>query len=594
MIDYNANHHWSPLCRKEPKRRLSSLGTPFPYSKPIVILAILALAALGGGIFLETQSKKSVQSATTATEMPDPYFRANMLVPTYKYLSVQGAYIISENLRQIGIGADITLVGWGQPFGMPNQLGQTMAEDSTGRIFRGGFDLASDFPERFDLALWPRAPDILEEWSLTDYYHSPTSMSNGYPIDLLTLDELLNTMQNATDLLERRPLLLQALGQILWDIQAVTGIYDAYDPFALDVDIRNFDPDRWALGFPNLPEMYFASSNQTSFVYAGQHQRLRLNPAYSSDFSVFPRSSPYLPANYISNLVFSRTYELDRNLALKPIFAADFPVTISSDDLIPATGLTPDSPYFGKEGTPWGPNPTINSSQYNAHVEADDNSMFLLRLREEIPWQPGYGYTPEMKLNVTADDLVWTFSYLLNSELTGNYRDTWRELFGANFSEAIEKINSTTVKINLRGPLGDGQVANWFEALAIPPLPRHILDPTFNATPYGGKEGQTPDGTVIRSYRNQYDYRYNTGEGTNPVVSCGPYYVEGVDTKEETIDPMVQSRITLKKFSDWGGRGARSLWNDPQFMHNNIESYSYEVYGQWKEVKAAFLHQSLL
>jgi ABC-type transport system substrate-binding protein len=216
--------------------------------------------------------------------------------------------------------------------------------------------------------------------------------------------------------------------------------------------------------------------------------------------------------------------------------------------------------------------------------------MFLLQLRDGLPWQPGYGYSAEMKLNVTADDLIWTFFYYLNDELAGPHLSSWRRCFGTNYSKAIEKINETTVKINFHGPLGDGQVADWLEVLAIAPLPRHILDPAYppGAVSFGTYNiSFTPDGTAILPYSRHNEYRFNTGVGDTPVVACGPYYLESA-VSSEGYDRL----FTLKKFDDWGGRGAASLWNEEPFSKNNIETYRYMRYTHIEEVPLAFWDES--
>jgi ABC-type transport system substrate-binding protein len=198
-----------------------------------------------------------------------------------------------------------------------------------------------------------------------------------------------------------------------------------------------------------------------------------------------------------------------------------------------------------------------------------NKSIFLINLRTNIPWHPGWGYTIGQR-NVTVEDFQWTLGYLMDEELNSPYAKDVVDIYGANPGVAIEKINDTMFKLNLRGPLGNGQVADWLDACALCPLPRHVLDPTFDATPYGGGIGVTPDNTTITAYGNHTSYAFNTGE--KPVIGAGPYYFESWDDLE--------SIATLRKFDEWGGPwgSQTSLWDNPAYAGTNIDTYEVAVY----------------
>jgi ABC-type transport system substrate-binding protein len=158
----------------------------------------------------------------------------------------------------------------------------------------------------------------------------------------------------------------------------------------------------------------------------------------------------------------------------------------------------------------------------------------------------------------------------MDENLSSPYAQNLVDIYGTNPGVAIEKINDTMFKLNLRGPLGNGQVANWHDACALCPLPRHVLDPTFDATPYGGGIGITPDNTTIASYANHTNYAFNTGE--KPVIGAGPYYFESWHD--------VESIATLRKFEEWGGPSGiqTSLWDNPAYAGNNIDTYAVTIY----------------
>lgn len=560
----------------------------FPRVPPrtIAVLLILALITLSGGLFLTSQLGRNKRGAIAIEEpqLPEPYFNVKVLISRTNAYSYSAVRSLFENLPKIGIG-----VGWGSGYPGPSTV-RSMVQDSS------SWGLSSyDWHSDLTILRWPHDPP--GRWSFNDYYSFRPNGEYSYPINLTILDATLENIDAAATPEQRRISLLQAYNLTIWDIHAVTAIGETLNPFAVNADIRHFDADRWSLGLPNLAEMYYTSGNQTTFRFGSPNNPQNLNPALAFDYDVFwfPRDSSvggnvhYAP-DYVSQPIFSKLFEYNANLTLKPLLAAVYPLAIGANDLIPSSGLSQDSPYAGKEGTAWGPNSAINASRYNPFVTAANESMFLLRLRDGLPWQPGYGYTAEMQLNVTADDLIWTFFYYLNDELSSPHLSSWRTWFGTNYSKAIEKINETTVKINFHGSLGDGQVADWLEVLAINPLPRHILDPAY--TPgllnIGGQNiSLTPDRTMILPYSRHREYRFNTGAGDTPVVACGPYYLESV-VGSQSYDKV----FTLKKFDDWGGRGAASLWTEEPFSKNNIETYSYARYTHIEDVPLAFWDES--
>ncbi|MHA2500237.1 MAG: ABC transporter substrate-binding protein, partial [Candidatus Hodarchaeales archaeon] len=288
--------------------------------------------------------------------------------------------------------------------------------------------------------------------------------------------------------------------------------------------------------------------------------------------------NPALSTTYYDRLIHNPiqgwTYEYDANLSLQPVFAALNPIALGSNEtissLINLNTISNDSPYANATASStWGSNPNMNAAEYNPYKSSSDNSMFLINLRKDIPWHSGWGYEPGDR-HVTVEDFQWTLGYWIEPALASPLREVFAAIYGLNPAIAIQKLNDTTFKLNLRGPWGSGQVADWFDACALSPLPHHILDPSFDATPYGGGIGVTPDNTTIIGYANHTNYAFNTGE--KPMIGTGAYYFESWDD--------VESVVTLKKFDEWGGEwgSETSLWDNPAYNGSNIDTYAVDVY----------------
>jgi hypothetical protein len=348
------------------------------------------------------------------------------------------------------------------------------------------------------------------------------------------------------------------------------GIYQPANVYAVDRRLRGFDAFRWGQPNVHVQELSY-KDDQNTFIYACAARFMDLNPALS-DF--YYDSLIYQPTQ-------AGTYQRDARMILLPVLATSNPIKIGSnetvDSCIDLATISPDSPYAGATAeTAWGPNPTVDTAQFSPYKTATDKSMVLINLRVDIPWQPGWGYSLGQR-NVTVEDFQWTLGYWLNSELDSSGAQAFEDLYGNDPTQAIQKINATMFKLNLRGRLGNGHVSDWFEACALSPLPRHVLDPAFNATPYEGEVGVTPDGTKIAAYFDHRGYAYNTG--AKPPLGAGPYSFESWN---ETT-----SCATLKKFDQWGGYGTNSLWNDSRYAENNIDTYTVAVYPSKESAMAA-------
>jgi ABC-type transport system substrate-binding protein len=482
--------------------------------------------------------------SVSAADEPTAYFSLTLIAPTNNPARVQHAQVIKEEFWKIGIQADLVLVGW--DILIPRLFESVNFETYDGDGFDVGF------------VGWTGSP--LLPGAFRQFFHSAninkaSGASNYYPINDSNLDVVLDNMQAEVDFDQRREYVRQAMDTIIWDYHPVTGIYQVTNPYAIDADVTGFDPTRASFGAVTLPEMSFGSG-PSDFLFATNARFIDLNPIISSSYY----------DNLIFNPVFSSLYEQDADLIYRPVLADIYPIPVGSNQTLVETGvsvasISADSPWDGSDVTTvWGSNPNIDDASFNPNVTAEDRSMFLIRIRENIPWQPGYGYTLG-EYNVTADDFVWTISYLLNEDVPAPNLASAQAVYGTDYTQCIEKINETTFKINYAGPLGDGRVADWLPNLAIAPYPSHILDPAV---------GSTPDGTTVAAYADHRTYRYNTGQGTYPLVGCGPYTLESWDETGQLA--------RLEKFDDWGGYGANSLWSEAAYSANNIDVYGVTVY----------------
>ncbi|MFW9915482.1 MAG: ABC transporter substrate-binding protein [Candidatus Thorarchaeota archaeon] len=520
------------------------------------------LAFLTVGFLLYLMTANTAISAGTITQgSPPGYFQLTLIVPSNNPVRVQHVTAIANELWKIGIQADTMLISW-EPF--------------LSRVFESvNFD--SSAGDGFDIGFIGRMPgnSFLLPSLISQYYHSNridkvAGDNNWYPINHSRLDELCDLIDTERNFEERRKWVHEALKIILWDVHPVMGIYQPANVYALDYRLRYFDAFRWGLPNIHVQELSY-KDDQTVFRYASPARFTDLNPALSESFY---DSLIYQPTQ-------AGTYHRDARMILQPVLATSDPIRIGSNETVASSidlaTISPDSPYADTTAvTTWGPNPAVDTAQFNPYKTAADRSMFLINIRTDVPWQPGWGYSLGQR-NVTVEDFQWTLGYWLNNELSSPDAQTFKDLYGNDPTQAIQKINATMFKLNLRGRLGNGQVADWFEACALTPLPRHVLDPTFDATPYGGEVGVTPDGTKIAVYNAHRGYAYNTG--AKPPLGAGPYSFESWN--ETTIS------ATLKKFDQWGGYGTNSLWNDSRYSESNIGTYIVAVYPSKESATAA-------
>ncbi|MFX0067371.1 MAG: ABC transporter substrate-binding protein, partial [Candidatus Hermodarchaeota archaeon] len=148
-------------------------------------------------------------------------------------------------------------------------------------------------------------------------------------------------------------------------------------------------------------------------------------------------------------------------------------------------------------------------------------------------WHNGYGYT---NVSVTTEDINWIYRVLIRSDVINPKRAHFQDVFGTNGNNAFEIINSTTIRFHLRYPYAEA-----LELFNVPILPRHILDPSYNSSPYGGPGvGFTADGAPILPYSDWSLSDFNRGtRGSNftgpAVIGTGPFYFEALDSETHEV-----------------------------------------------------------
>jgi ABC-type transport system substrate-binding protein len=519
---------------------MSNVGEMTQRSLPFVLIFLFSLLS-----FNTTPILGNSQQETT----PE-YFHITLLASTTNPIQVQTAQVINQELWKIGIGSTLELVSSdallrGLLRGTPNEN-----ENKFGICF-------------IEETIWnPVSSSLLHQTYHSSRNSQNNLLANFFPMNSSALDSVLERMQAELDFETRREYVRQALNIIAWEEHPMMGLYQPVTSFAIDPALRGFDAFRWGGSHIHAAELYYEYSDQTEFRFAIGTRFANLNPALSESYY----------DDIVCQPTQASTYQRNAKMVLEPVLAATPPIAIGSNDTIDSvidiSTISADSPYFGATtGSTWGPNPNVDSTQHNPYKTKAEKSMFLINLREDIPWHPGWGYELGER-NVTVEDFQWTLSYLINSELGSPRAQTTLEIYGHEPTLALEKINATMFKLNLRGTLENGQVGDWFEACALGVLPQHVLDPAFDATPYGGGIGLTPDGTSIASYIDHREYAFNIG--TKPLLGAGPYCFESWNEANLTA--------TLRKFDHWAGYGETSLWPWYPYSKNNIETFSLIVY----------------
>ncbi len=486
----------------------------------------------------------------SAAEQPSMHFKITLLAPTNNPARVQHAQVIKAEMWKIGIDCDLVLVGWDVHIPRMFEVPGYKTYDA------GGIDAAFIGWVPGD----PLSPSVAWYYH-SDYLKNGTGSTGNYGgLDDKVISDMIDEADKTLIFNDRQEILVDIVDRALWEIHSQEGLYHETGVYPYRNYVVGYEASKWSSSQANIAEMSVTSTEKT-FTYASQAKWIDLNPSISNS----------LYDSYVHSMTFSSTYEYDVNWILHPVMASGAPVPLNSTslitDYITLAEISSDSPFDGANATTtWGDNPAIDS-EFDATVWEANRSMFLIPLREDVPWQPAtaYGYSASDSFNVTADDYIWGMEYRMHEDHPGPSKAGLTRLFGSA-ELGFQKINDHLLKVNFRGGTGEGLEADWYASLAITAYPEHVLNPDFDAMAWGGGEGTYPGGKgSIPAIKDQkIDHIFNTG-GEYCIVGNGPYrYHDWSDT---------QATATLHKFGEWGN----GLWNETTYENNNIDTYCYTV-----------------
>ncbi|MFX0114243.1 MAG: ABC transporter substrate-binding protein, partial [Candidatus Hodarchaeota archaeon] len=209
--------------------------------------------------------------------------------------------------------------------------------------------------------------------------------------------------------------------------------------------------------------------------------------------------------------------------------------------------------------------PPESISGYNQvarrNVDEGDGLLWEVKIRSDVYWHDGYGYTNE---TVGVDDILFTYRTSLNSQIRTPFFSLFQQVFGSNPYLAIEEIDNETVRFHLAESVREistlftrkPRPAGWRtffsdrfldlpSVFSLPILPRHILDPQYDSSGEGlglGGAGRTADGAEIPGYNEwQYFSDFNSGSRSGnysgrAIIGNGPYQLETINETGQYVE----------------------------------------------------------
>lgn len=195
------------------------------------------------------------------------------------------------------------------------------------------------------------------------------------------------------------------------------------------------------------------------------------------------------------------------------------------------------------------------------HILSEDQLVYTFTLKNDLLWQDGEP--------VTADDIVFTFANVIQSESFNN------PILKSNFEGAkIEHVNSRTVRFTLNSPN-----AFFFTAFTVGLLPAHILKDVPVADLDTHEFNQMPIGTG--PYTVTSPYEINDDGSTVVSLSVSPHYY-GEKTTIKNIRfiayPTLQDLVDHR--STWNGaaRIRQSLLDEMETSELHVFQYELPQY----------------
>ncbi len=520
-------------------------------------------------IFVVLMTSITVNASKSVNTNIEPIFKITILANTDPGIAA-AASIIRQSLVKIGIDIDLNIIPW-------EGYWERLYNYHLPPYDAGGFDIAFTQRSVSD----PLVPSLDWYYILHNFKcFAPTGNWMGFndrPTEIL-IDDAYNELNYE----KRQKIYTQVLDRIIWECHPQTGLFQDVRIYLLRDRVVNFDNKHWTYSTPNIAEMFLEEGDTFTFATPGHWKDL--NPPITSpylDSCIFspsfwnlddPEFNWSLNPKIVSSS-FSNLYEYDSNFSLKPVLATKNPIPLNSTsqiaDYIDLSTISADSPFVeANTSTIWCDNPAIDP-EFDATVWESNYSMFLIPIRQGIPWHPAiaYGYNESDIFNVTVDDFLWGRYYAMHDNSSYQMKKHLQRTFGSA-EIGFQKINKSLIKVNFRGGTGEGFEADWFRNLVFTAYPRHILDPNFNATAWGGELGVYPNGDMIppiSDHSTLHPMHLGMGEY---IVGNGPYQILNRSNIENTV--------ILRKFEEWGGE-TQSLWKEEPYVANNIDFFKYKL-----------------
>lgn len=445
-----------------------------------------------------------------------------MFVPSDNQGGAYCAQLIADELPKIGIGVELLFLSQGEL--LTHMMWSLNHEDYVDGSFDIGF---------MDWMLSPlEGPAKLFELFHSSQINPLASPLSYYPVNNQTLDGILEHIMNPTYSESRKEYVRQALEMLVWEIHPMTGIYQQELNYYLQKNIIGFTPYLFE-------EMYFENGKSNGhgqvnhFVMAGTSPTKNYNPILAQT-----RYDRLVSESAFSGLV---------------------------EQLVKVPGMLTRLPY-----------PVAVKNNYTGEISSLDSNLatvWEIELRDNVYWHEGYGYrmdntTHRDILRVDSDDIVWFYQLCIKNDSPPHIaQKKYQYAFGTQPEKAIVKVDNNHVQFHLKTLYAD--LFTLFNII----LPRHILDPSYDALGLG--PGIRADRTSASSYADWKTDDFNLGKRTSgdlerpATIGTGAYMIyPGHPGKFPT-----NQSVELTKWNHYFKDNDTFYWK--QRVKNRFDKYIY-------------------
>ena len=164
-----------------------------------------------------------------------------------------------------------------------------------------------------------------------------------------------------------------------------------------------------------------------------------------------------------------------------------------------------------------------------------DPTTYEYELRDDIKWHDGQP--------VTADDVVYTLTYLIDPKVNLRYKSNW------GWVKSVEKLGPKKVRVTSKYPAPDGMM--WM-VQGTPIFPAHIHGPLDDKQAFGAQPVGTGPYKLVKIDKN-----------TGLVAEKNPYFVAGPAKKAANI-----GRVVAEPIPDVGTLVAKMLTGEVDLARN--------------------------